>query len=150
MYLYIRKLNDNVIVNSRTDKGRYDEKGILRRVPWDAKKYAGDFATVYNAAWAQHGEAKEITEEQVLKMFQKMKAIMDPRLLWFAYYKDEPIDMFINIPDINQYFKYFNCCSLHLVAKGLCKIMDGCFCATINRCRFLGRNGQATTDIYNG
>jgi len=72
------------------------------------EKYAGDFATVYNAAWAQHGEAKEITKEQVVKLFKTMKPIMDERLVWFAYYKAEPIAMFINIPDLNQYFKHFN------------------------------------------
>jgi hypothetical protein len=33
---------------------------------------------------------------------------MDERVIWFAYYKEEPIAMFINIPDVNQYFKYFN------------------------------------------
>ena len=74
----------------------------------DLEKYAGDFATVYNAAWAQHGEAKEITKEQVVTLFNKMKPIMDERTIWFAYYKEEPIAMFINIPDINQYFKHFN------------------------------------------
>lgn len=72
------------------------------------EKYAGDFATVYNAAWAQHGEAKEITKEQVVKLFKKMKPIMDERVVWFAYYKEDPIAMFINIPDLNQYFKHFN------------------------------------------
>ena len=72
------------------------------------EKYAGDFATVYNAAWAQHGEAKEITKEQVVKLFNTLKPIMDERLVWFAYYKEEPIAMFINIPDLNQYFKHFN------------------------------------------
>jgi hypothetical protein len=74
----------------------------------DLEKYAGDFATVYNAAWAQHGEAKEITKESVVKLFKTMKPVMDERMLWFAYYKEEPIAMFINIPDVNQYFKYFN------------------------------------------
>jgi hypothetical protein len=74
----------------------------------ELEKYAGDFATVYNAAWAQHGEAKEITKEHVIKLFKSMKPIMDERLVWFTYYKDEPIAMFINIPDINQYFKHFN------------------------------------------
>ncbi len=72
------------------------------------EKYAGDFATVYNAAWAQHGEAKELSKEQVIKLFNTMKPIMDERLVWFAYYKEEPIAMFINIPDVNQYFKHFN------------------------------------------
>lgn len=72
------------------------------------EKHAQDFATVYNSAWAQHGEAKEITPAQVLKLFQKMKVVMDERLIWFAYYKEEPIAMWINIPDLNQYFKHFN------------------------------------------
>lgn len=80
-----------------------------RHISFDKlEKYAGDFATVYNAAWAQHGEAKEITHEQVIKLFNKMKPVMDPRMVWFAYFKEEPIAMFINIPDLNQYFKHFN------------------------------------------
>jgi GNAT superfamily N-acetyltransferase len=74
----------------------------------ELEKYAGDFVTVYNAAWGQHGEAKEITKEQVVKLFKTMKPIMDERLVWFAYYKTEAIGMFINIPDLNQYFKHFN------------------------------------------
>ena len=72
------------------------------------EKCAKDFATVYNAAWAQHGEEKEIYEEQVLNLFNKIKPILDERTIWFAYYLKEPIAMFINIPDMNQYFKYFN------------------------------------------
>jgi hypothetical protein len=71
-------------------------------------KYAQDFATVYNAAWAQHGEAKEISKDDVVKLFKTLKPIMDERVIWFAYYKEEPIAMFINIPDVNQYFKHFN------------------------------------------
>lgn len=74
----------------------------------DLEKHAADFAHVYNSAWAQHGEAKEITKEQVIKLFNKMKPIMDERLIWFTYYKEEPIAMWINIPDLNQYFKHFN------------------------------------------
>ncbi len=82
---------------------------VAKHVDMDQlEKYAADFATVYNAAWAQHGEAKETTPEQILKLFNTMKPIMDKRLVWFAYYKEEPIAMFINIPDVNQYFKHFN------------------------------------------
>ena len=72
------------------------------------EKYAKDFSTVYNAAWSQHNEGKEISAEQALKLFVKMKPIMDETLIWFAYYKNDPIGMWINIPDLNQYFKYFN------------------------------------------
>lgn len=72
------------------------------------EKYARDFSIVYNAAWSQHDGGKEITYEQALKLFKKMKPIMDENLVWFAYYKEDPIGMWINIPDLNQYFKYFN------------------------------------------
>lgn len=71
-------------------------------------QFAKDFATVYNAAWAQHNEGKEITVEQVMNIFKQMKPIMDEKLIWFAYYKDEPIGLWVNIPDLNQYFKHFN------------------------------------------
>ncbi len=43
-----------------------------------------------------------------MKLFDKMKLIMDERIIWFAYYKEEPIAMWINIPDLNEYFKHFN------------------------------------------
>ena len=33
------------------------------------EKYAQDFVTIYNEAWAQHGEAKAITLEQIMKLF---------------------------------------------------------------------------------
>lgn len=72
------------------------------------EKYAKDFSTIYNLAWAQHNEGKEISYEAALKLFNKMKPIIDESLVWFAYYKEEPIGMWINIPDLNQYFKYFN------------------------------------------
>jgi hypothetical protein len=72
------------------------------------EKFAKDFVHIYNSAWAQHGEEKAITLDQILKLFKTLKAVMDERVIWFAYYKEEPIAMFINIPDVNQYFKYFN------------------------------------------
>lgn len=109
-------------------------------------KHAEEFTTVYNAAWAQHGEAKEITKEQVLKLFNKMKPIMDERLIWFAYYKDEPIAMWINIPDLNQYFKHFNG-KLGLIEKmrlmwmkksGACKTFTGVAFGIIPKFQALG------------
>ncbi|MEP6677174.1 MAG: hypothetical protein ABJA78_18580 [Ferruginibacter sp.] len=72
------------------------------------EKFAADFATVYNKAWAGHGGLKEMAKEQVLIMFKKMKPVMDERIIYFAYCKEDPIAMFINLPDLNQYFKYMN------------------------------------------
>lgn len=71
-------------------------------------KYAGDFVEVYNKAWAGHGGLKQLTKEQVLIMFKKMKPVMEENLVYFAYHCQSPIAMFINLPDINQYFKHLN------------------------------------------
>ena len=72
------------------------------------EKYAVDFVEVYNKAWAGHGGLKEMGKDQVLLMFKKMKPVMDENVIYFAYYKGVAIAMFINLPDINQYFKHLN------------------------------------------
>jgi hypothetical protein len=69
-------------------------------------KFAKDFTIVYNKAWAGHGGMKQMDEKVVRKMFRSMKPVMDERLSWFAYYKSEPIAIWINLPDLNQWFKY--------------------------------------------
>jgi hypothetical protein len=74
----------------------------------ELEKFASDFSIVYNKAWARHGGLKELSKEQVLIMFKKMKPVMDERIIWFAYHADEPIGIFINLPDLNQWFKYLN------------------------------------------
>ncbi len=74
----------------------------------ELEKYAKDFATVYNKAWAGHDGLKQLAVEQVIIMFKKMKPVMDEKILQYAYYKNEPIAIFINIPDLNQWFKYLH------------------------------------------
>ena len=51
------------------------------------EKYAGDFVEVYNKAWAGHGGLKQMSKDQVLLMFKKMKPVMDEKIGYFAYYK---------------------------------------------------------------
>ncbi len=72
------------------------------------EKYAEDFLAIYNGAFAGHGGMKSMRKEQVMQLFKKMKALMDESIVWFAYYEDRPIAMFVNIPELNQYFKHFN------------------------------------------
>jgi hypothetical protein len=69
-------------------------------------KFAADFTTVYNKAWAGHGGLKQLEEKVVRKMFQSMKPVLDEKINWFAYYKGEPIAIWINLPDLNQWFKH--------------------------------------------
>lgn len=71
------------------------------------EKYASDFTTIYNKAWAKHGGGKTLTAEQTHAMFRKMKPVLEEELVWFVYYKDEPIAAWLNLPELNQYFKHF-------------------------------------------
>lgn len=72
------------------------------------EKFAADFTTVYNKAWAGHGGLKQLAVEQVMIMFKKMKPVIDERIVYFAYSNEEPIGVFLNLPDLNQYFKHMN------------------------------------------
>ncbi len=71
-------------------------------------KYAKDFTTVYNKAWAGHGGLKQLDERTVMKMFKSMKPVMDERLNWFVYYNGEPVATWINLPDLNQWFRHLH------------------------------------------
>jgi GNAT superfamily N-acetyltransferase len=63
---------------------------------------------VYNKAWAKRGEIPELTELQAKLLVKQMKPILDEKLLWFGYYKNEPIAFFLSLPEVNQIFKYVN------------------------------------------
>jgi len=89
------------LANNMDFTARYINKNQL-------EKFAVDFATVYNKAWAGHGGLKQMAKEQAIIMFKKMKPVMDERIVWYAYYKEEPIAIFINLPDLNQWFKHLN------------------------------------------
>jgi hypothetical protein len=71
------------------------------------EKYAEDFRTIYNQAWVKHGEGKALEPKQVQKFFKAMKPVIDEKIVYYVYYKNEPVAFFINLPDINQLFKHF-------------------------------------------
>jgi hypothetical protein len=71
-------------------------------------RFAEDFRTIYNKAWVKHGSGKELEQKQVFQFFKKMKPVIDEKIIWYVYYKDEPVAFWINLPDINQIFKHFN------------------------------------------
>ncbi len=86
-------------------------------VDWKRReKYAMDFMTIYNKAWGVIPGVKKITEVHAMALLKQMKPILDPRLVNFGYYKDEPIAFFIMVQDLNQIIKGFNG-KLHLLNK---------------------------------
>ncbi len=72
------------------------------------EKFADDFCIVYNKAWAKHEGNKQLNKDVAYKMFKAMKPVMDEDLIWFVYYKNVPIAFWVNLPELNQIFKYLN------------------------------------------
>lgn len=72
------------------------------------KKYTDDFRTVYNKAWSRHKGVAEMSSLQAKNAMKKIKPIMDDKIIWYGYYKDEPIAFFLLLPEVNQIFKYVN------------------------------------------
>ncbi len=104
-------------VSQRLDEKFYTRHNNIAKDPaYKAKmirknqveKFAKDFAYIYNKAWAGHGGGKSMEEKQVIKMFNTMKPVMDEHLSWFVYHNDEPVAFWVNLPDLNQYFKHMN------------------------------------------
>ncbi|SDC03460.1 hypothetical protein [Niabella drilacis] len=104
-------------VGERIQEKFYERHAALSRDPNytsenikknDLDKYARDFTIVYNKAWAGHGGLKQMEEKVARKMFQSMKAVLDERICWLIYYKKEPIGIWLNLPDLNQWFKHLD------------------------------------------
>ncbi|MCF8462029.1 MAG: hypothetical protein K9G46_15010 [Flavobacteriales bacterium] len=67
---------------------------------------AAYFQEVYSKSWGGHSGVKPMTLEQCEKLMEKLKPIADLRLLYFGFYKEQPIAFFISIPELNQLFKH--------------------------------------------
>ncbi|WP_345269397.1 hypothetical protein [Nibrella viscosa] len=89
------------ILNSPDYEFRHIEKAKL-------EKYAEDFRTVYNKAWAKHLGVGDMTVEKSRAIMNRMKPILEEELVWFGYSNGEPIAFFIMLPELNQIFKHVN------------------------------------------
>ncbi|HEY5465325.1 MAG TPA: hypothetical protein VIJ95_18875 [Hanamia sp.] len=72
------------------------------------EKFANDFCIVYNKAWSSHEGNKQMSKEVAVKMFKSMKVAIDEKLIWFVYHNNEPIAFWVNLPEVNQIFKFFH------------------------------------------
>jgi hypothetical protein len=107
----------SLVVQKRLDEKFYERHIEISKNPdykavhirkKQLEKFAEDFRIIYNKAWAKRGEGKELEQKQVQLFFKKMKPVIDEKVIWFVYYRNEPVAMWVNLPDINQLFRKFN------------------------------------------
>ena len=86
------------------DKNYHFEHVDKRRID----KFTEDFRYIYNKAFSGREGVKEMNPTQAKNLMKALKPVMVEHLLWFGYYKEEPIAIFFMLPELNKYFKYVN------------------------------------------
>lgn len=111
-YTYYRALNDTGLDPVMEEKAtrilsnpdyRFETINLKK-----TDKYAEDFMVIFNKAWARFPGVKKLSKQHALSLLKRMKPVIDPRLLIYGYYKEEPVAFFIMIPDLNQVIGNFN------------------------------------------
>lgn len=115
-YTYARNVHEKDIdqelaerIRSKARPIRQNPEFIFRHIKKKyLAKYAEDFRYIYNKAWVKHLGVKEMSREQAVSIMKKLKPVLDERLIWFGYFKNEPVAFYIGLPELNQIFKYMN------------------------------------------
>ncbi|MFZ2286765.1 MAG: hypothetical protein WAV93_07260 [Bacteroidales bacterium] len=74
----------------------------------EAREIARNFMIVYNKGWARFQGVKTISERHARMIFKSFRQIHDEKLLWFGFYKNEPVCFFIMLPEVNQIVRHLN------------------------------------------
>ncbi|WP_374165524.1 hypothetical protein [Arcticibacter sp. MXS-1] len=80
------KIADRIFKNSSYSFRNVESKNL--------DKYVNDFRAVYNKAWVKHEGVDEMSVESAKKLIKGLGPVIDERIAWFAYFKDEPIGFF--------------------------------------------------------
>lgn len=106
-----RKVMDplNEKIKDKADRIARDPKFTFKAL--DKKKleqFTEDFRTIYNLAWVNHAGVKGMTSLQAKSIMKQMKPILDPDVVYFAYYDGAPAAFFFNLPEVNQIIKHLD------------------------------------------
>jgi hypothetical protein len=81
----------------------------FRHFNWkETEKFVDDFARIYDGAWQSHENYKPLDKDDLRDFLKDSKLLLDEEFIWFAYHEDEPIAMFVMIPDLNQILLHLN------------------------------------------
>lgn len=102
---YHAKLQDKFL--ERADRIAQNPKLSIEKIDTSKlEKYAEDFRIVYNRAWVTHDNFKGMTKVQAMSIMKTMKPVIDPNLIYFAYFEGKPVGFYISLPELNQAFRF--------------------------------------------
>ena len=67
----------------------------------DLNVAAENLRIIYNKAWALFTGVNPMSKEEAQQIVNTLKPIIDPNIIFFAYFNDEPIGFFVMVPDLN-------------------------------------------------
>jgi len=74
----------------------------------NADEFIADMKEVYDDAWKFHENFTPMEVSTLKKSLEKARSFLDPELIWFVYYLDEPIAFLVQFPDVNQILKHLH------------------------------------------
>ena len=74
----------------------------------DLESVAENFRIIYNKAWSLFTGVKPMPKEEAQNIMKMLRPIVDPNIIFFAYFNNEPIGFFIMVPDLNRLIGKFN------------------------------------------
>lgn len=74
----------------------------------EIRDLARNFMIVYNKGWARFPGVKTISEGHAKLLLKSLKPVLDEKLLWFGFYRNEPVCFFLMLPEVNQIVRHLN------------------------------------------
>jgi len=108
-YTFIRKINDpfHPRILYKTELIKKDPNYSFTHLDKkNLKQHTKDITTIYNKAWKKHEGVPQLSLEKAQSIMGELKPILDEKIIWIAYYNNEPVGFYFNIPEVNQVFKY--------------------------------------------
>lgn len=112
-YSYITKIDPNnlnkIIIWKSERLKKNPDYSIKHFQKSNLNKFLLDFIKIYNEAWAKDIPGVDgISEKQATALFKELEPIIEEKLMWFAYHKEEPIGFFLMMPDLNDILQHLN------------------------------------------
>jgi GNAT superfamily N-acetyltransferase len=111
-YTYYMPIDDSHLSNVIREKAErifsnpdYTFRYMTRK---EMRKTARNFMIVYNKGWAKFPGVKTISEGHARLILKSIRPVLDEKLLWFGFYKDEPVCFFLMLPEVNQIVRHLN------------------------------------------
>jgi len=111
-YLYTRPVHrplEEIFLRKLKRLKEIEKITVRNAVGMSIDEITDNFLKVYNGAWGGYSDFNVMKRKQASIIVQSMKPVMDKRIVIFAFDRhNEPIAFFVNIPELNEIFRFVN------------------------------------------